>query len=60
MPQQFIRETVELSDFTTDADGNVFIHKRINLRSGYAHRLLQTDLFEDTIPYLRGGFPNRS
>jgi len=59
MPQQFIRETVELSDFTTDPDGNAYIQKRINLRSGFAHRLLQTDLFEDTIPFIRGGPADR-
>lgn len=42
-----IKETVELSEVTLDAEGNAFIQKRINLKEGMCHELLQTDLFED-------------
>ena len=47
MTISIIKETIEISDFTTDADGNAFFQKRINLSAGKIHRLLQTDMFED-------------
>jgi len=39
-----IKETIELEQFTTDAKGSCYIQKRINLREGYSHSLLQTDM----------------
>ncbi len=49
-----IKETIEVKQVTTDADGNAFVQKRINLMEGQSHRLLQTDLFVDS--FLNGGF----
>jgi len=48
MPLHFIRETLEQETITLDATGEAFVQKRINLRSGFAHNLLQTDLFCDS------------
>lgn len=39
-----IKETIELEEFTTDAKGSCYIQKRINLKEGYSHVLLQTDM----------------
>jgi hypothetical protein len=39
-----IKETIELEEFTTDAKGSCYIQKRINLKEGYSHSLLQTDM----------------
>lgn len=39
-----IKETIELEEFTTDAKGSCYIQKRINLKEGYSHMLLQTDM----------------
>ena len=54
-----VKETIEISSITTDADGNAFMQKRINLKEGYVHHLMQVDLFEDAIPYIRGGASDR-
>lgn len=54
MPIKQIKETLELDDVTTDADGHAFVQKRINLLEGHSHRLLQTDIFADA--WLSGGF----
>ena len=42
-----IKETIEIESFTTDINGNVYFQKRINLKEGMMHRLIQIDLFED-------------
>lgn len=47
MPIEIIKETIELSQITTDSSGNCFLQKRINLTEGKLHNLLQTDIFED-------------
>lgn len=47
MPVTIIKETIELDTVTLDSDGSAFLQKRINLREGMVHNLLQTDLFED-------------
>lgn len=54
MPIKQIKETVEVKSLTTDADGNAFVQKRINLLEGQSHRLLQTDIFVDS--FLNGAF----
>lgn len=55
MPLSIIKETIELKDLTTDSDGNAYVQKKINLRSGFRHSLRQVDLFEDAFPFIRGG-----
>lgn len=47
MAIEIIKETIEQSQFTTDASGSVWFQKRINLAPGKVHNLLQTDIFED-------------
>ena len=42
-----VKETIELDKVTTDADGNAYVTKRINLDSGKRHRLVQVDAFSD-------------
>ena len=54
MPLHFIRETLEQETITLDATGEAFVQKRINLRSGFAHNLLQTDLFCDSFVGIPG------
>lgn len=44
---EIVKETIELSELTTDANGSCFLQKRINLSPGKVHNLLQTDIFED-------------
>jgi hypothetical protein len=43
-----IKGTIQISDLTLDSQGNGFVQKRINLREGFAHQLLQTDIFFDS------------
>ncbi len=57
MPITIIKETIEIDSATTDADGSVFIQKRVNLRESTKHSLLQTDVFSDTIPFFQLGVP---
>lgn len=47
MVLKIIKETIELEQVTTDAQGNAFITKRINLDEGKRHLLRQVDVFED-------------
>lgn len=54
MPLHFIRETLEQETITLDSTGEAFVQKRINLRSGFAHNLLQTDLFCDSFVGIPG------
>jgi len=49
MPIHVVKETIELSEVTTDDTGNAYIHKCINLQGGYVHNLLQTDIFQDAM-----------
>ena len=42
-----LKETVELESFTTDGNGSCYLQKRINLKEGYSHQLLQTDFHAD-------------
>ena len=50
MVLSIIKETIELESFTTDANGNAWITKKINLVEGKRHQLIQVDLFEDVYP----------
>lgn len=50
MALQIVKETIEITNWTTDDQGNAFFTKRINLRAGARHQLLQVDLFEDVYP----------
>lgn len=54
MPVTIIKETIEIDSITTDSDGSAFIQKRINLREGQVHNLIQTDIFQDTYTYFGG------
>ena len=47
MVLKIIKETIELEQVTTDANGNAWINKRINLDEGKRHLLRQVDVFED-------------
>lgn len=47
MAISIVKETIELDQVTTDGDGNAFLTKRINLKEGYRHQLVQVDMFED-------------
>lgn len=47
MVLNIIKETIELEQVTTDAQGNAWITKRINLQEGKRHLLRQVDVFED-------------
>ena len=47
MVLKIIKETIELDEVTTDANGNAWINKRINLDQGKRHLLRQVDVFED-------------
>lgn len=47
MVLKIIKETIELDQVTTDANGNAWINKRINLDAGKRHLLRQVDVFED-------------
>lgn len=47
MAMSIIKETIELDSVTADNNGNVFLTKRINLKTGSRHMLLQMDVFED-------------
>ena len=47
MAISIVKETIELDQVTTDVNGNAFLTKRINLKEGYRHQLVQVDMFED-------------
>lgn len=55
MALSIIKETIELTDITTDSDGNAYVQKKINLKNGFRHSLRQVDVFEDAFPFIRGG-----
>ncbi|MCP4612173.1 MAG: hypothetical protein GY845_26045 [Planctomycetes bacterium] len=48
MPVSIIKDTIEITDMLLDSQGNAFIQRRINLSEGFAHQLLQTDIFFDS------------
>lgn len=56
MALQIVKETIEITNWTTDAQGNAYFTKRINLKSGFRHQLLQVDLFEDVYPPFSASF----
>lgn len=47
MAISIIKETIELNNARTNAEGNAFLVKRINLKKGKMHKLLQVDTFMD-------------
>ena len=47
MTISIVKETIELQEITTDADGNAYVTKKINLMGQKRHQLLQVDMFED-------------
>lgn len=47
MVLKIIKETIEQEAVTTDANGNAWLTKRINLDQGKRHLLRQVDVFED-------------
>lgn len=51
MPLSYVKETVEIATFDTDADGEAIIVRRINLEAGKRRQLVQVDFFEDAIPF---------
>lgn len=53
MPITIVKETIEINQISTDSDGSAFIQKRINLKEGQVHNLLQTDIFQDTYTYFQ-------
>ncbi len=49
MALSIIKETIEQNEpIATDSDGNIYLTKRVNLKRGYRHNLLQVDCFEDS------------
>ena len=50
MVVSIVKETIELASVTLDADGNAYLTKKINLKEGYRHQLLQVDMFSDASP----------
>lgn len=53
MPITIVKETIEIDQISTDSDGSAFIQKRINLKEGQVHNLLQTDIFQDTYTFFQ-------
>lgn len=49
MAISIIKETIEIDNVTTDNEGNAFLTKRINLKEGFRHRLVQVDMFNDVL-----------
>lgn len=49
-----IKDTIQIENLVLDSQGNGFIQKRINLKEGFAHELLQTDIFFDSWPAFAG------
>jgi len=47
MAISIVKETIELPQVVTDGDGSAFLTKRINLKEGFRHQLVQVDMFED-------------
>jgi len=50
MTISIVKETIELPSVTTDASGNAFVTKKINLMGQKRHQLIQVDMFEDAFP----------
>lgn len=51
MALSYVKETVEIQTFETDANGEAIIVRRINLESGKRRQLVQVDFFEDAVPF---------
>lgn len=49
MVKSFIRESIEIDEVTLDETGFASIVKKINLKEGYRHNMMQVDLFQDSI-----------
>lgn len=60
MPLSIVKETIELRSVTTDANGNAFITKRINLMEGKLHALMQVDMFQDRFPTFDPAAPSQA
>lgn len=54
MVKSFIRETIEIPFVNLGTEEFVAITKKINLKEGYRHNMLQVDLFQDSIPQYDG------
>ena len=54
MPKSCIRETVEVDAITIGAGGFSAVTKKIHLKEGYRHNMMQVDLFQDSIPAYTG------
>jgi len=48
MAISIIKDTIEIDGLTADAQGDIYLQKRINLQAGFVHELLQTDIFFDS------------
>jgi hypothetical protein len=59
MAQQFIKTTIEQEIVQTDINGLAIFTKKINLKEGFRHRLVQTDLFQDALPLVTAAGENR-
>ena len=55
MAISYVKETVEISSFETNAEGTAILVRKINLKSGKRRQLVQVDFFEDAIPYTVSG-----
>ena len=55
MALSYVKETVEVISFDTDAQGEAIIVRKINLEAGKRRRLVQVDFFEDAIPFTLSG-----
>ncbi|MHA1882675.1 MAG: hypothetical protein ACTSUO_06480 [Candidatus Thorarchaeota archaeon] len=58
MPKSFIRETIEI-DAIHLVDGFAAVTKKINLKSGFRHNMMQVDLFQDSIPFYSPAEPSQ-
>ena len=54
MVKSFIIETIEIPYVNLGTEEFVAITKKINLKEGYRHNMLQVDLFQDSIPNYDG------
>ena len=55
MALSYVKETVEIQTFDTDANGEAIIVRRINLEAGKRRQLVQVDFFEDAVPFTTTG-----
>ena len=50
MALSIVKDTIELESVICDAQGNAFITKKINLKTGSKHNLVQVDTYVDAYP----------